>query len=317
MAELARTGRTAVVIEPLGFGGSSRPAQADYSFTTQADRVATTMGLLAIPRAVVVAQSSASSIALRLAIRHPDRVRAIVSIEGGAAEATLTAGLRRGLRLAPLLKLLGGRRMVRRAVRNTLREGSADGSWVTEIVVDGYMPPPEFDFDAIVRGLRGMSRSREPDPLAPSLGEIACPVRVLIGGAPHGGGVEPEELRILQAGVRHLTVVTVPGSGHFLNEENPSAVRQAIDDAAREGALLSSSFGPGEERLATRSGARARRFADRPGGEPDVGKYFGDVGIPHAVRTPGPAARVLRRRRFLVLVETREIHAPDVAVLRR
>src|SRR5207237_3634689 len=48
-----------------------------------------------------------------------------------------------------------------------------------------------------------------------------------------------------------------------------------------------------------RSAARGRRIADRLGGEPDVGKHLGDVGIPRAMRTPGPAARVLRRRRFL------------------
>src|SRR5438045_7639530 len=35
------------------------------------------------------------------------------------------------------------------------------------------------------------------------------------------------------------------------------------------------------------------------------------------MRTPGPPAGVLRRRRFLVLVEAGEVHAPDVAVLRR
>jgi pimeloyl-ACP methyl ester carboxylesterase len=36
----------------------------------------------------------------------------------------------------------------------------------------------------------------------------------------------------------------------------------------------------------------ARRIADRPGGELDVGKHLGDVGVPRPVRAPGPAAGV-------------------------
>lgn len=234
VAELNGAGRAAVVIEPLGVGGSSRPARADYSFTAQAERVAAAMTALGVPRAVVVAQAAASSIALRLAIAHPERVTAVVSVEGGAAEAALTGGLRRALHFAPLLKLFGGLRLVRRAVRSALTDGAGDPHWVTDAVIAGYMPPPEVDFDALMRAWQGMAKSREPAPLQPRLGAVACPVRLLIGALPHRGGIDPPEIHILETGLRRLTVLRIAGAGHFINEEDPGAVRQAVEDAARD-----------------------------------------------------------------------------------
>ena len=38
--QLTAAGYRAIVIEPLGIGGSARPERADYSLTAQADRIA-------------------------------------------------------------------------------------------------------------------------------------------------------------------------------------------------------------------------------------------------------------------------------------
>src|SRR6266508_5697792 len=48
---LVERGHRVIVIEPLGFGGSSKPARADYSLTAQADRVATVLETLGVDRA--------------------------------------------------------------------------------------------------------------------------------------------------------------------------------------------------------------------------------------------------------------------------
>lgn len=87
---LAQSGHRVIVIEPLGVGGSSKPANADYSLTAQADRLDAAFALLGVDEAVVVAHAVAASIAFRLAYRHPERVRAIVSLDGGPAEAAAT-----------------------------------------------------------------------------------------------------------------------------------------------------------------------------------------------------------------------------------
>src|SRR2546426_10358989 len=68
---LTAAGYRAVVIEPLGVGGSGRPERADYSLTAQADRVAGALDALGMTHAVVVAHSTSASIAYRLAYRRP------------------------------------------------------------------------------------------------------------------------------------------------------------------------------------------------------------------------------------------------------
>jgi pimeloyl-ACP methyl ester carboxylesterase len=110
---LCASGHRVVIVEPLGVGSSSRPPRADYSLTAQADRIARVLEALQIDDAIVVGHSVAASMALRLACRHPERVRAVVALEGGPAETVATPGLRLAMRFAPLLKLFGGTRIVR------------------------------------------------------------------------------------------------------------------------------------------------------------------------------------------------------------
>src|SRR5262245_48165875 len=95
---LRDAGYRVAVIEPLGIGGSSRPKDADYSLTAQADRVDAVLRALDPYPAVLVAHSVGASIALRVACRHPERVAAIVSLDGGPAEAAGTPGFRRAMR---------------------------------------------------------------------------------------------------------------------------------------------------------------------------------------------------------------------------
>lgn len=231
-ARLVDAGHRVVVVEPLGFGGSSRPPGADYSLTAQSDRIAAVLDALDLEPAVVVAHAVGASMALRLAYRHPERVRAVVSLDGGPAEAAATPGLRRAMRFAFLAKLFGGRGRIRSAVRSTLQERSADPSWVTEDVVDGYMAGAGQDVGDTLRALRMMSKAREPEPLAPRLGQVRCPVWLVLGDtAPPARGITDAEITLLAAGLRTLSVDTVRNTGHFLFEEDPQAVVAAIGRA--------------------------------------------------------------------------------------
>jgi pimeloyl-ACP methyl ester carboxylesterase len=226
--KLVEAGYCAVAIEPLGVGGSAKPEKADYSLTAQADRIAAALPALGIERAVVVVHSAAASIVFRMAYRHPELVAAVVSMDGGAPEAATTTGFRRAMTFAPLLKLLGGRRLIRGKVRERLLSGAADPSWVTDEVVDGYMAAAGQDLGATLRVYKRMAKAREPEALAPRLREVRCPVRLLIGAVPHQGGVNEAEVARLQQALPSLTVERVPGVGHFIYEEDPAAVVQAV-----------------------------------------------------------------------------------------
>jgi pimeloyl-ACP methyl ester carboxylesterase len=224
-------GYRVILVEPLGIGGSSRPENADYSLTAQADRIASVLDALDTDRAVVVAHSVGASIALRLAYRHPDRVAAIVSLDGGPAETAATRGFRGAMRFAPLIKLFGGKSRIRSHVRSTLVTRSADPRWVPEDVVDGYMGVAAQDLDGALDVYRQMARAQEPEELQPHLGDVRCPVRLVFGTATREGGISEAEIALLHERLASFAVETVPHAGNFVFEERPLAVVAAIERA--------------------------------------------------------------------------------------
>ena len=228
---LVGAGYRAIVFEPLGVGTSARPERADYSLSAQAERLATVLDTLRVRRAVIIGHDIGAAIAFRLAYRRPDLVRAIVSLEGGPAEAAATPGFRRAMRFAPWIKMFGGYGRVRREVRRSLVASSGDTSWVSDSVVDGYTTGAAHNFDGTLKAYVRMARAREPERLAPHLAEIRCPVRLVVGSAPHSGGIPAAEVRVLAARLPAFTVDTVSGAGHFLYEEQPQAVFAAIERA--------------------------------------------------------------------------------------
>ncbi len=232
-------GYRVAIIEPLGVGSSARPAQADYSLAAQSERIAVVLDTLHAGPAILVAHSLGGAMAFRVALHHPELVAGIVSLEGGPTEDAVTPGFRRALRLAPLIRLLGGG-VVRSRVRGMLVESSGDPSWVTDAAVHGYTDGATRELGAALRAYKAMSRAKEPAPLAPELGKIRCPVRMLVGSAPHDGGVGEEEMRLLERVLPSFAVDTIRGVGHYVHEERPIEVLWAVQrlvgsDAHRAG----------------------------------------------------------------------------------
>jgi pimeloyl-ACP methyl ester carboxylesterase len=233
-------GYRVIIVEPLGIGYSARPAAADYSLTAQADRIAAVLDTLKVGPVLVVAHSLGGAMAFRLAVRRPDLVRGLVSIEGGPTEEATTPSFRRAMKLAPLLRLLGGTRILRSKIRGSLHDSSGDPSWVTDEVVRGYTDGAVAHLGATLHAFQAMGRAREPELLAPRLAEIRCPVRLIVGGAPHDGGAGADEVAFLTRTLSSFAVDSVPGAGHYVQEEQPGAVLQAVrrlEAGVREGAV--------------------------------------------------------------------------------
>ena len=226
---LSAAGYRPIVIEPLGTGASARPEKADYSLAAQSHRVAAVLDSLHLGPVPVLAHSLGGAIAFRLAIDRPDLVSGIVSLEGGPTEEATTSGFRSAMRYLPWIKLLGGINLVRRKVRGMLIDSSGDRSWVTDGVVLAYTVGEARDLDATLKAFLAMARAREPGKLAPHLPEIRCPVRLLVGTAPHDGGVDPAEVSLLARALRSFVVDSEAGAGHYLQEERPAAVVAAVE----------------------------------------------------------------------------------------
>ena len=226
---LATRGYRIIVVEPLGYGWSSAPKKADYSFTAQTLRVGHALDSLGVTRALVVAQSSGASIAFRLAIVRPELVRGVLSINGGPAESAATPGMRKAFKLGGFItKMAVDPGKLRHDVRREIIRNSGDTSWVTEAVIRGYTAGQAVDLDASIDAFQQMSKSTETESLADRLHECAVPVRLLMGTAPMPAGVSREEEALLSARLPDFQSDSVTGSGQYIHEEQPDAVVAAV-----------------------------------------------------------------------------------------
>lgn len=255
---LAERGYRAIVVEPLGIGRSAKPERGDYSLTAQSDRVATVLQQLQVRNAIIVAHSLNASVAYRLAYRRPELVGAVVSLDGGPAERATTSGFRRAMTFVPWIKWFGGVKLIRKQIRKGLIKVSGDTTWVTDQVVDGYTAGAQADLDGTLKAFLAMAASQEREKLLPHLPEIRCPVRLLLGGARHDGGPPRSELEALRSGLSRLAVDTIAGAGHYIHEEQPQAVVEAVERAARAlaGVEKRVSYTAGSQRLDAAPGLR-------------------------------------------------------------
>lgn len=222
---LASAGHRVITYDRRGFGGSTHAAIKDPPRHT-ADAAALLQGLNAAP-AVVVGHSMGGVIALDLAARHPDLVRALVLIEPPLHfKKHPSARMLRGLLTAQVVRRVRGEQ---EAAERFFRfaTGTTDGR-------NGYdQTPPEerakllANASAVVRELDSGTGEHVTDA---DLARIGCPVVCLLGSITlpdYGRAAE----RIVKA--RPATrIVTVEGAGHVLPVSHPQAVVGAVREVS-------------------------------------------------------------------------------------
>jgi 3-oxoadipate enol-lactonase len=226
---LAALGYQTIVVEPLGYGWSSHPKDADYSYTAQTARVSSALDSLGIRRALFVAQSSGAAIAFRLAIRRPDLVRGLLSIDGGPAESAATAGMKKAFKFGGgLVKFALDESKLRHDVRREIVKNSGDTTWVTDAVIRGYTAGQTADMGGSIDAYQRMSKAKETDTLTDRLHECAMPVRLLVGTVSHPAEVTHDQREMLSDQLPDFRADSVPGSGQYIQEEQPHAVLDAV-----------------------------------------------------------------------------------------
>jgi pimeloyl-ACP methyl ester carboxylesterase len=226
---LVARGYQTIVIEPLGYGSSSHPKNADYSFDAQTVRVARTLDHLGVKRALFVAQSSGAAIVFRLAILRPELVRGLLSIDGGPAESAATPGMKKAFKLGGgLVKFAMNESKLRHDVRREIVRNSGDTTWVTDAVIRAYTAGQTPDMNGSIDAFQRMSKAKERDSLQDRLHQCAVPVRLLVGTVPHPAEVGTEQRELLRQKLPNFRADTVRGSGQYIQEEQPAAVLAAV-----------------------------------------------------------------------------------------
>ena len=226
---LARSGYRTIVVEPLGYGWSSHPKKADYSFAAQTARVGSVLDSLGVTEALIVAQSSGAAIAFRLAVTRPDLVRGLLSVDGGPAESAATPGMKKAFKFGGgLVKFALDESKLRHDVRREIVRNSGDTTWITDEVIRAYTAGQTADIGGSIDAFQRMSKAKEPSSLADRLHECTVPVRLLVGTVPHPAEVTADERAMLDATLPDFGTDSVPGSGQYIHEEQPAAVLAAV-----------------------------------------------------------------------------------------
>jgi pimeloyl-ACP methyl ester carboxylesterase len=223
LAPLLLPGRRVLVPELPGHGGSE-PLPAAPSLNAYADRIA---ALLAEPSAVV-GHSLGGAITLRLAIRHPELMSALV-LAGAAGISSGTRQARYALTMTGLIK--PGKRIAPhrlRVARSDLLKTLVFGRW-------GASDPPAFPAEVAEAFLAGPARHTDTVSAAKALvrddprgdlDRVQCPVLLLWGARDHQLPIDDafDYARRLRAPLR-----AIADCGHLLIGERPEACADAIE----------------------------------------------------------------------------------------
>ena len=226
---LVALGYRLIIVEPLGYGSSSHPKDANYSFTAQTARVARALDMMGVKQALFVAQSSGAAIAFRLAILRPDLVRGLLSIDGGPAESAATPGMKKAFKFGGMItKFAVDESKLRHDVRKEIVRNSGDTTWVTDAVIRGYTVGQTADMSGSIDAFQQMSKSKEGVSLADRLHRCGAPVLLLVGSVPHPSEVTSDQRELLRDKLPKFRTESVRGSGQYIQEEQPAAVLAAL-----------------------------------------------------------------------------------------
>jgi pimeloyl-ACP methyl ester carboxylesterase len=209
-AELAKRGRT-ILYDRRGSFRSERPEAYATNVHEQADDAAALIDALAAAPAIVIGRSYGGAIAVDLALRYPDRVRALVLLEGDVPAVSERAARE----WAELQARLLSERDPVRAAEVLMREVLGDAGWegipaeVKEILI-GNGP-------ALVAEIRG----GYPDVTAAQLGTLEQPT--LFVGAKDSVFDYRETAEALGAAVPSARIAWVEG-GHAIDPAHPVAL---------------------------------------------------------------------------------------------
>jgi pimeloyl-ACP methyl ester carboxylesterase len=217
-----------LVPELPGHGGSAQ-LHAARSLNVYADRLGALLEHERLASAAVVGHSLGGAIALRLAIRRPDAVRALVlagaaGISSGSRNAryalTVTGIVKPGRKLAPYRRRIARSNVLKRLVFG--RWGAADPEALPAELVEAFLSGPARHTDT-VSAAKALVRD---DPRA-DLDRVRCPSLVL-------WGARDTQLPVADAfdyaRRLHARLRVIADCGHLLIGERPVACADAIED---------------------------------------------------------------------------------------
>jgi pimeloyl-ACP methyl ester carboxylesterase len=234
---LARAHRL-VVYNCRGYPPSSVPGDlADYSQDISVEDLRALLDELAIARTALGGFSMGGSIALTFALRHPERVSALVLAGTGTGSADRTAFVREFGAIADRFEREGARAVAEEYLRGPTRIQllRKDPAMWQKFHADFV----ELSGLGLAQTLRGVQLRRPTMyELREGLRTLRVPTLVIVG---EEDTPAVEASRFLAATIPGAILTVLPGTGHTVNLEEPRAFNAAVEDFLRDVETTSSS----------------------------------------------------------------------------
>ncbi len=228
------TSQRVVAFDRPAFGLTERPLPGQfpngvnpYTADAQADLTVSLMDKLGIDQAVLVGNSAGGTIATYTALRHPERVRALVLVDAAIYSGGGSPAFVRPLLQTPQMRHIGP--LIARAIQNWgYQFGQSawhDPSRFTDEIWQNYTKPLQAEnWD---RALWELTAASRPLGLDQRLDELSVPVLVITGDDDR---IVPTEQSVrLAAEIPGAQLVVIPNCGHVPQEECPAQFLDAVN----------------------------------------------------------------------------------------
>ena len=212
-----------VVYDARGHARSEAPAEASaYREAALLEDLAAAAAATGDARPVVGGLSFGAAVALRYALAHPERVRALVLASYPAGPASAHGSAARALAFAEAIEREG---LERAGARYVWGAGSGLDPAGAALVRQGFL---EHEPHALAHVLREFLALLSPvAALAPRLSRLELPALLICGGRDEGALPESRTLaRLLPKAELHV----IPGAGHVVNLAAPAAFDAVLLD---------------------------------------------------------------------------------------
>jgi len=229
MQPLAKFG-TVIAYDRPAFGLTERPqkwtGENPYGSEFQADTVFAMMDAKNVQQAILIGNSAGGTIATLAALRHPERVRALILVDAAIYSRKSSSGVMDWLLQTPQAQRLGPLfvRSIKDWGMDFARSAWHDPSKITPDIWTGYLKPLKADnWD---RGLWEFNQAPRAVSLSTRLDEIKLPVLVITGDDDR---IVPTENSVrLARELPNARLAVIPNCGHVPHEECPAAFMRAV-----------------------------------------------------------------------------------------
>jgi pimeloyl-ACP methyl ester carboxylesterase len=238
LVDLAAKNHRVIVFDRPGFGHSERPRNVIWTPAAQAELINNALQRLGVSQALVLGHSWGASVALALALKHPELVRGLVLASGyyyPTARGDVVA------LSAPAVPLAGD------VISHTLSPIVSRVMWplVMAKIFGPRSVPKKFDGfpkEMAVRPSQIRASAAESALMIPDAfnfqdqyKNLEMPVSIIAGEDDRLIDIDEQSSR-LHADVVQSTFHRVPGTGHMVHQTATGTVMSAINEVARDAA---------------------------------------------------------------------------------